>query len=49
MSNNKALWKTVKQDQEIVKSWPKWMQQIVITAKTCSTGRFLKCSKEKVK
>lgn len=40
--NKKLFWKIVKQNKKIVKSWPKWMQRIVITAESASTGRFIK-------
>lgn len=44
---DKLFWKQVEIDKAIVKTWPKWMQQIVITARTCNTGRFLNVQKEK--
>ena len=39
---DKKFWKRVEENKKIVKSWPKWMQQIVITAETAHTGKFIK-------
>lgn len=30
------------ENRKIVASWPKWMQEISITAETASTGNFIK-------
>jgi hypothetical protein len=42
---DKFFWKQVEENKKIVKTWPKWMQNIVITAETCSTGKFIKNDK----
>lgn len=39
---SKEFWATVKRCEETVKTWPQWMQDIVITAETASTGKFIK-------
>ena len=41
------FWETVQKDKDTVKLWPQWMQDIVITAQTCSTGKFIKTRRKK--
>lgn len=43
---DKKFWNTVKRNKELVKTWPKWMQKIVITAENCSTGKFIMSEKD---
>lgn len=38
----RRFWQQVKEDRLIVATWPEWMQRIVITAKTVSTGNFIR-------
>jgi len=45
--SSKNFWKQVEENKKIVKSWPEWMQRIVITSETCSTGKFIKRGKLK--
>ncbi len=33
---------TIKRCKETVATWPEWMQRIVITAETASTGKFIR-------
>lgn len=40
------FWKTAKENLEEVKTWSKWMQKIVITAETASTGKFIMSEEE---
>ena len=40
--NWKKFWEQVERDKKIVKTWPRWMQDIVITSKTCMNGKFIK-------
>jgi len=40
------FWKIVKENEDMVKMWPKWMQKIVITAEAANTGRFIMSEKE---
>lgn len=37
----KKFWKIVEKDREIVSKWPLWMQMMVITAESASTGKFI--------
>lgn len=38
------FWTQVAIDKAIVLTWPEWMQKIVITAESASTGKFIKDS-----
>ena len=40
--NSKKFWEIVEIDRQIIATWPEWMQRIVITAETASTGRFIR-------
>jgi hypothetical protein len=46
--DNKSFWEIVEQDRQIVKTWPKWMQNYVITAESVSTGMMLKEDLERI-
>ena len=35
-----SFWKTARENYEEVKTWAKWKQKIVISAKTASSGQF---------
>lgn len=35
------FWAIVEMDEEIVKTWPQWMQDITISAESASTGRVI--------
>lgn len=41
-TKSKAFWTRIKNCKKIVKTWPKWKQNIVISAESASTGKFLK-------
>ena len=41
MRKNSKFWKAAKKCSETVKTWPLWMKQIKITAKTANTGDFI--------
>ncbi len=45
-NSNKDFWNTVKKCQETVSTWPPWMQNIVITAESASTGKFIRTDKD---
>ena len=34
------FWNKCKEDAKIVATWPKWKRDIIISAKTASTGNF---------
>ena len=44
--SSKSFWNIAKANAEEVKTWPKWKQKIVITAKTAETGQFRMSEKE---
>lgn len=37
-----VFWAQAKADYEEVLTWPQWMQDITINAKTCASGQFNK-------
>lgn len=45
LRKNKIFRERIKQNRKIVKSWPQWMQNIVISAETVMTGKFIKDKK----
>lgn len=41
-NNEDIFWKICSKNAKDVKKWPKWKQQIEISAETASTGNFIR-------